>query len=75
MCVCVYIYIYIYIYTDVYVCTSVCVHGLVAKEGDLISGIFEVVPECPEDFSLSTLGAKPTQRAVPMKTCKTRREG
>ena len=47
---------------DVYVWVSGCVHG---KGGDLISGIFEVVPECPEDLSLSTLARRPQKELCP----------
>ena len=59
-CVCIYIYICVCVYVCMYVCMCVyewmymcgyvCVYGWVSKEGDLLSGIFEVVPECPEDI-------------------------
>ena len=46
---------YVYIYIWMYMCGSLC--GLVDgwPKRDLISGIFEAEPECPEDFSLSIL--------------------
>ena len=43
-------------------CVFVCIHGLVAKEGDLISCIFE------EDLSLSTLVQRPYKELSLQKT-------
>ena len=60
VCVCIYIYIYIYIWIDVYVWVPVCVCSWMGgQRGDLISGIFEAVLECPEDLSWSTLERRP----------------
>ena len=51
---CVYIYIYIYIYGCV--CVDLCMCSWMGGQGgDLISSIFEAVPESPEDLSLSIL--------------------
>ena len=50
-------YIYIYMCVDVYV--WVCVCSWMGGQGDLISGIYEAVPESPENLSLSTLARKP----------------
>ena len=58
---------------DVYVWVSVF-SWMGGQGGDLISGIFEAAPECPEDLCFY-FSAKTTQRAVPTKTCETGREG
>ena len=64
--------IIIYIYE--YVCMGVCICSWMGGQGGE-SYLFEVGARCPEYLSLSTLGAKTTQKAVPSKTCETRREG
>ena len=62
--------VYIYIYG----CVGLCVCSWMDGQGeDLISGIFEAAPECSKGLSLSIIDAKTTQRAVPAKTCETRR--
>ena len=43
---------------DEYVWISVC-SWMGGQGGDLISGIFEAVPECPEDFPFSILVQRP----------------
>ena len=48
------VYMYIYIYGWIWVVLSLC-SWLGGQKRDLISGIFEVAPEWPEDQSLSIL--------------------
>ena len=62
---------YVYIYGCICVGLSVCC-WMGAQGEDLI---FEVVPECLEDLLIVYIGVKTTQRAVLVKTCKTRKEG
>ena len=64
------VYVYIYVCVCVYVWVSVCDCGW-GQGGDLMSSIFEVALECPEDLSLPILA----QRPVSVKTCETEREG
>ena len=45
---------------------SVC-SWMGGQRGDLISGIFEAVPECPEDISLSILARRPHKELCPRK--------
>ena len=74
MCICICVsrqwaLIYAYMYVCGCICVSLCACSWMGSQrGDLISDIFEVTPEYPEDFSLSILTRRPHKELCPQKS-------